>query len=110
MKNIIFSLLSLALAFPIAVNAGYDSNMDGKVEKIITYTSGEIYIIMENQPSAHPVCDHSFFSIDRAIPSDIRHQLLSRALTAYATKETIRIGYDGLGDCVDGKIRIHRIG
>ncbi len=108
MKNIVIITILYVMSFQVF--AGYDSNLSGVVTKVLTYASGRIYIVLENQPSSHPACEHKFFAIDNTLSSDIRSQMLSRALVAFASKQVLNIGYDGEGDCANGKIRIHRLG
>lgn len=97
----------------ISVNsfAAYNANMTGEITDVLVYTDGDyIHIRLKNQPSTHPSCNPAFFIIPETVPADRRQALLSRALTAYASKENINIGYDALGDCANGYIQVHRIG
>jgi hypothetical protein len=41
---------------------------------------------------------------------DTRHQILSRLLLAYSTKETVNIGYDGITCGSGGYILVYRVG
>jgi len=92
-------------------DADYDANTIGVVTKVLTYTSnGRIYFAIDNQPTSHAQCNPTFFAVDSAIEADVRGQLLSRLLVAYATGEAVNIGYDSAGDCAHSYIRVHRIG
>lgn len=109
MKELILGII-LSLSSSI-VAADYNANMSGKVAAVMTYADGDyIYILLENQPSSHQSCDPAFFVIAETVPYERRQVLLSRLLTAYASKETVNIGFDNAGDCAHGYIRVHRIG
>lgn len=104
------TLLSIMVLVSTLSHAGYDSNLDGVVKQLVTYTSGRVYVRLSTQPSEHPECSASYFSLDQTIPADVRAQILARLLSAKAMQENIRIGYDGTGNCSNGYIRIHRVG
>lgn len=91
--------------------AAYNANMTGELTDVLIYTDGDhIFIKLKNQPATHPSCNSALFAIPDTVPTDRRQALLSRALTAYASKENINIGYDAQGNCAHGYIRVHRIG
>ena len=101
----------LALIFSATSSAGYNANMTGKVTNVMTYTAGAyIYFTLENQPTSHQSCRPNYFVIDESTPNNIRQQLLSRLLLAYAKDENVNIGFDKVGDCSHGYIRVHRVG
>ena len=102
---------TLALAFSLASNAAYNSNVRGVLKSVGVYTDGDyIYIRLENQPTSHPVCQSTYFVISEEISTERRQMLLSRLLMAYATKENVNIGYDSQGNCAHGYIRLHEVG
>ncbi|WP_104401524.1 hypothetical protein [Vibrio penaeicida] len=113
MKKWIFIVLqSVLLIFASGTAfANYNSNMTGVLKGVFVYTDGDyIYLTLENQPKSHPTCKPNYFVIPDTVPSDRRQMLLSRLLTAYASKETVNIGFDARGDCAHGYIRVHRVG
>lgn len=91
--------------------AVYNANLKGVLVEVNVYTDGDyIYLKLANQPSSHPTCNPNYFVISDSVPLERRQMLLSRALSAFASKENVNIGYDSLGDCVNGYMRVHRIG
>lgn len=111
MKKSFIYIIFITLFSVQNASAGYDSNMKGIVTSVLTYTGGDqIYFILDNQPSTHPTCNASLFSIDAGVPSSRRQQVLSRLLTAHATGKPVNIGYDSQGDCSHSYIRVHRVG
>jgi hypothetical protein len=92
-------------------NAVYNANMFGQLDSISVYADGDsIYFHVINQPTTHPGCNPAYFVIDETISSDRRKAMLSRLYLARATQENLYIGYDNLGNCADGYIRVHRVG
>lgn len=92
-------------------SAGYDANITGVVTNVLTYThADQVYFRIDNQPSTHPKCKVTYFSIDASIPPERRAQVLSRLLTAHASGKPVNIGYDKTGDCSHGWIRAYRVG
>lgn len=111
MKAFIAVSIILSLAIPCGAYAEYNANIKGVVTHVLTYTdSSRIYFRLDNQPTSHPGCETNYFSVDSSVLPDVRAQLLSRLLTAYATKEITNIGFDDLGNCSHSKIRVHRVG
>ena len=51
-----------------------------------------------------------YFSIDASVPAERKSIVVSRLLTAHAMGKPINIGYDKVGDCSSGRIRVHRVG
>lgn len=91
--------------------AGYDANMDGIPDGVLTYPEGWIYIHLTNQPASHPQCNPSYFVIDpTSMDAGAVNRMFARLMTAYALKESVNIGFDSQGDCVDGYIHVRRIG
>ena len=100
----------MALAVPAVAHATYNANISGVIVSVVTYDDGLVLFTLQNQPTAHPGCNPNYFAIDPALNPDIKAMLLSRALVAKSSGETLFIGYDGQGSCVSGYIRVHRIG
>jgi len=97
----------------VALSSGatYNANMTGQLEGVWTYAdSDQIYFRLLNQPASHPGCSPIYFVIPASVPLDRRKMLYARLMVAYATKETVNIGYDNQGDCADGYIHVHRVG
>jgi hypothetical protein len=90
--------------------AGYDANLNGEVSHVMTYSSGLILFRLKNQPSAHPQCNKAYFAIATDVSEAAASRLYARLLTAHTTKTSVNIGYDSLGSCANGYIRVHRIG
>jgi len=103
-------VIALALTLSSSSFAGYNANLSGKIVNVLTYPNGLVLIHLDNQPTTHPVCTPTYFAIGTDVPSQGANRMLSRLLTAYTTKEVIKIGYDSAGGCADTYIRIHRIG
>jgi len=92
-------------------NAAYNNNIRGEVKDVYVYTDHDaIYFRFKNQPTSHDSCKPTYFVISASIPENRRNQLLSRLLLAKASKENINIGFDSIGDCANGYIRVHRVG
>jgi|SRR5581483_8052971 len=45
-----------------------------------------------------------------SIDANAKNQMFARLMTSYAMQQSINIGYDSQGDCVDGYIHVWRIG
>lgn len=107
--NKILILLGLLISF--TSQAAYNANMQGEVKGVYVYTDADhIYIVLKNQPTSHPVCKPNYFVIPASVPAERRQMLLSRLLTAYASKEVVNIGYDATGNCANTYIQVHRVG
>ncbi|RZI81335.1 MAG: hypothetical protein EOP38_19640 [Rubrivivax sp.] len=103
-------LFTLALVSTPAFST-YSANLAGEVSGVYTYTEGDyIFFTLKNQPSSHPGCNPAYFSIDGSVPVDRRKIMLARLMAAYATHETVNIGYDKDGTCSEGVIRVYRVG
>jgi hypothetical protein len=88
-----------------------NANMKDVIRDVMIYTGGDyIYFGLENQPSTPLHVSQTIFVISETVPAERRSMVLSRLLTAYASKENVNIGYDAQGDCVHGYIRVHRVG
>jgi hypothetical protein len=92
--------------------ATYNANYAGEIEGVYTYADTDsIYIRLKNQPTSHPGCNPTYFVIDAAgVPLERRKLMFSRLMVAYASSEAVNIGYDNIGSCADGYIRVHRVG
>lgn len=111
MKYIVRSFFLSVIFLSATTQAVYNANMRGVLKGVFVYTHGDyIYFHLENQPASHEGCDASYFVIPSEVPSERRQMLLSRLMTAYATKENLNIGYDNKGACAHGYIRVHRVG
>ncbi len=110
MKNIVFGFT--LFVFSNSVFAGYNANFKGKVTHVLTYTySTQILVKVEGQPSTYPECSSlDYLIIDPATSDQIREIVLSRLLVAYTTGEEVNIGYDKDSSCVNGRIKIFRVG
>ena len=108
--NRLFLLAILILSSPAF--AGPNDKISGIVIEVCTFTdNGRIYFKMTNQPTRHPTCSNTdSLSIDASVSSDIRHQILSRLLTAYATSKPTDIAYNGDGNCSHTRIRVNEVG
>jgi hypothetical protein len=94
-----------------SANAVYNANMSGIVVTLSTYTDGDyIYLQLNNQPSAHPSCNPAYFVITADTPADRRKSALALLMAAKFSGEPINLGYDNVGNCADGYIRVHRVG
>lgn len=104
-------MVFFTLCFSSSVFASYNSNIKGELEGVYVYADGDyIYFKFVNQPTTHKTCKPDYFVISHDVPMERRQMLLSRLLLAYASKETVNIGYDSEGDCAHGYIRVHRVG
>lgn len=90
-------------------HAAYNSNISGVITAVTTYTDvDDIYFTMSTQPSTHASCNPSYFVISSDVPLERRKQLLATLLAAKASGDSILVGYDGVGSCAYGYIRVHR--
>jgi hypothetical protein len=106
------SLLAVCLVTICArADAVYDSNIQGVLSGVWNYEDRDsIYFHLNNQPASHPVCNPTYFVIPSSVPADRRYMMFTRLLLAYASGETINIGYAGTGVCAEGSIRAIRVG
>lgn len=93
-----------------AVKATYNANLTGVPVHVSTYDNGSILIKLDNQLTSHPMCDAGFFSIDKTLDPVLINRMLARALAAHAAQQPLLIGYDNTGSCVNGYVRVHRVG
>ncbi len=100
-------LLITGLCSAFSASAAYTV---GTVTEVITYANNDrILVRMDNMPEKS-VCKSSvYFSIEAKTPADRRHQVLSRALTAFATGKRTKIYYSDK-DCDGSYIKLVRIG
>ena len=92
------------------VSAEYDSNIGGRISSVLTYQDGSLLFKLENQPTTHPSCQTDYFAIDSAGDSGAINRMYARVLLAYQSGNSITIGYDGQGDCVNNRMRVYRVG
>lgn len=108
----IAALFAMVMGGSNEADAVYTSNKTGKITNILIYDTGNVILIqLDNQStlSNHP-CNHSYFAIDPATPEDRLDRMYSRAMLAFGSGAPINIGFDGNGNCVNGYIRVHRVG
>lgn len=107
------NILLLALIMtgsPIHAANTYNTNTAHRITHVLTYTyDATILFHAENMP-AIPGCAGNYFVIPNDASLDTRHQILSRLLIAYSTREIINIGYDGVTCGPGGYIMVHRVG
>ena len=105
-------LVVLMAFLATCVSAGYDANFTGRVTHVLTYPGSTLILIkVSGQPTSHPTCTSlDFLAIDPGISNESRQLVMSRLLMAYASGETVNIGYDKTADCVGSRIRVHRVG
>ncbi|WP_054114310.1 hypothetical protein [Marinagarivorans algicola] len=105
-------LLSLLMCIFTSAHAGYSANFEGKVTDVLTYPYGTLILIrVEGQPKTHTSCTKfDYPAIATDVSPESRQLVMPRLLLAYASGEKVNIGYDKNGGCVDGRIRIHRVG
>lgn len=110
MNKMALTIVSLLLS--TLVSANYDNNFRGKVLDVLTYPySKNILIRVEGQPSSHPVCSKfDYMAIDSNIDNEARQLVFARLLMAYASGESVNIGYDANDECVGGRIKVYRVG
>jgi len=108
----------IVLLFSSASQATYNTNLSGTVAAMMTYTSGGLLFALSNQPSANGTCSAQFFELDPPtyVGSDVVNdatfsRMYARLAQAYATGESVNIGYDNAGNCGgSGYIRVYRVG
>ena len=112
-QNVPLRRLAFAALLAVSPVAGavYNANMEGTVQWIGVYSEADyIYLRLTNQPTSHPGCNPAYFVIHQDTPQNRRNQMLAMLLAAKQSGEAIGIGYDNMGDCVNGYIRVHRVG
>jgi hypothetical protein len=108
----------IVLLFSSASHATYNTNLIGTVAAIMTYTTGGLLFALSNQPSSNGSCNAQFFELDPPtypgsdVVNDAAYsRMYARLAQAYATGESVNIGYDNAGNCGgSGYIRVYRIG
>lgn len=112
MGNFVKIFISLVLfVFQFPAFAVYNANITGEVGGVYAYTDGDyIFFFLKNQSISHPSCGTSYFVIDSDTPVERRKVLYARLLLAYSTHEQVTIGYDSVGSCAQGQLRVYRIG
>ncbi|MEJ2415776.1 MAG: hypothetical protein P8Y45_02355 [Exilibacterium sp.] len=110
MKYIISMLFMLL--FSTQSSANYDANFKGKILSVLTYPHSKIILIrVEGQPTTHPVCSKfDYLAIDPNIDHETRQIVFARLLMAYATGETVNIGYDANDECIGARMKVYRVG
>ncbi len=109
MKIKVLVFIASFLVINVSV-AGYNNNIVGEVSEVLVYTNGQVTFRLANQPTSHPGCNPAYFAIDNTLSEAAISRLMSRLLSAHATKVPINIGYDDAGDCANTYIRVHRVG
>ena len=105
----IIAMFILTCATPS--HAVYNDNIIGVLKLVSVYAdSDNIYLALENQPTTHPTCNPGYFVISKTVPQERRNMLLTRLLSAYHSKENVKIGFDNAADCANGYMRVHRVG
>lgn len=103
-------LAAAAAMIPVVASATYNANGTFTVTNVLTYTETDSIYIQVSAPPSHSGCTASYFVIPATTPVERRKILVARLLLAKASNEPVNIGYDSIGDCADGYIRVHRIG
>lgn len=109
MSNLIkfpFLISSLLL---IAANQ-YNSNTTHVVSEVLNYYADRTILFRSQNMPNIPNCSGQYFVIPAEGDDVARAQLYSRLLTAYASKESVNIGYDGVNCGPSGYIMVYRIG
>ena len=105
-----FSTIVLVF-FLSPANAVYNANVSGVVAHVAAYADGDyIYFTLVSQLTSHPGCSPTYFVIDADVPVQRRMLLYVGLMNAFKSGDPINIGYDGIGDCSNGYIRVHRVG
>jgi hypothetical protein len=108
----------VVLLFSSASHATYNTNLYGTVAALMTYASGGLLFALSNQPSTNGTCNAQLFELDppNYAGSDVVNdaafsRMYARLAQAYATGESVEIGYDNAGNCGgSGYIRVYRVG
>ena len=110
-KKLIGAVAALiALAAPTVVHATYNANIAGVINNLRVYDDGLVLFTLTTQPTSHPACNANYFALEKTMDPNFKAMLLSRALVAKSSGETIKIGYDNAGSCANNYIRVHMIG
>ena len=109
-RSITVLALFCVLAAERAV-AEYNANISGQLEGVYVYDYADyVYFRLKNQPTAHPGCDPTYFVIPESVPADRRKAMLARLYLSYSMQDSVNIGYDAVGQCANGYLRVHRVG
>ena len=93
--------------------ADYNANLIGNVTQILTYNSGAVLFMLDNQPAANGACNAVFFEVDpgNTAGDAAFNRMYARLLEAYSLGQTVHIGFDNAANCgVMGYITVYRIG
>ena len=101
-----------------SAHATYNTNTQGTVTNLMTYTSGALLFILNNQPASNGSCNAAYFELDMPgsnsgdpINDAAFNRMYARLLAAYSLGESVNVGYDDAGNCGgNGYIRVYRIG
>ena len=105
-----FALAACALVLSASPAAAvYNANITGVVTMVLTYDADFILFRIDNQPT-HSACSASLFAIGPDVATKQADRMYARLLLAYGSKEPVNIGYDSVGNCAAGYIRVHRVG
>ena len=111
MKTVQSLATILVLFMSTSLYAAYNSDISGVVTDVVVSTGSDyIYFKLNNQPVTHPQCNPEYFAISSTLSADRRRVLLSRAMLSQATERPMSVGYDNLGSCSGGYIRIYKLG
>ncbi|EGQ9394783.1 hypothetical protein ACPF4W_001165 [Vibrio cholerae] len=113
MKKILTMVFLCIVTF--TSEARYTANFSGLITGVLIYPGSTLILIsIEGMPKNHPKCKTlDYMAVDPDISSESRELVISRLLTAYATKERVNIGYDkesNSDSCVGERLRVHRVG
>lgn len=102
--------ISVGLSSPSLAANQCNANSVHRVTEVLTYTyDTTILFRVDNMPSIAG-CRGDLLVIPGDASMDTRHQILSRLLLAYSTKETVNIGYDGITCGPVGYVLVYRVG
>jgi hypothetical protein len=112
MKAKLLTILMIIGFAPAIAQSGYNANISGKVDKILTYSyTDRVLIRLKNQPTSHPECNSSYFSIGHDVSAENRKSMLARAMLSYSQGTSLNIGYDKNGGCSPHSyIKVYRVG
>jgi len=96
-------------ASPVSAQNNYTANVSVNITSVIIYTD-QSTILFTATPMPNPSgCNPSYFIVPDTISAENRQMILSRLLVSYSTKESVNIGFDGVG-CPGGHVRVYRVG
>jgi hypothetical protein len=103
-------ILMAAAAGPASAQNGYNANVRGRIDQLITYVEDGMVLFTISPMPATPQCGAPYFRIAPTLPLDMRQQVFSRLMAAYTSREEVHIGYDGQTCAPDGYIKVYRVG